>query len=93
MLAAEQALAGTRGVEAVEGVRLRWVGHRVRAEAGVTVDPALGVVAAHAIAIDAYHQLLHEVPKLVEATVHVSPSGEAGDEQHANLAHHRAKGR
>lgn len=91
--AAEQSLASTPGVVAVEGVRLRWVGHRVRAEAGVTVDPALDVVAGHAIAIEAHHRLMHQLPKLVEATVHVSPSGQAGDEQHAALAHHRAAGR
>ena len=87
--AAERALASTPGVMAVEDVRLRWVGHRVRAEVGVVVDAMLGVVEAHAISIDAHHRLLHEVPKLVAATVHISPSGRIGVEQHATLAHHR----
>ena len=85
---AEAALAGTPGVEAVESVRLRWIGHRVRAEAGVVVDPALSVADGHAIAVEAHHQLLHQVPSLVEATVHVSPGGQVGAEQHAALAHH-----
>lgn len=85
---AEATLAATPGVTAVEGVRLRWVGHRVRAEAGVCVDPALSVVDAHAVSVDAHHRLLHEVPKLAEATVHVSPGGPEGDSQHATLAHH-----
>jgi cation diffusion facilitator family transporter len=85
---AERALASTPGVVAVEGVRLRWIGHKVRAEVGIAVDPGLSVVDAHAVAIEAHHGLLHEVPKLVEATVHVSPGGEAGEVQHAALAHH-----
>ncbi|MGZ4519326.1 MAG: cation diffusion facilitator family transporter, partial [Mycobacteriaceae bacterium] len=87
--AAERALAGTPGVVAVEDVRLRWVGHRVRAEVGVLVDATLGVVEAHAISTEAHHRLLHDVPKLAAATVHVSPSGPIGEEQHATLAHHR----
>ncbi|MBA2443936.1 MAG: cation transporter, partial [Nocardioidaceae bacterium] len=39
--AAEEALAATPGVVAVEDVRVRWVGHRIRAEAGIAVDSAL----------------------------------------------------
>jgi cation diffusion facilitator family transporter len=88
--AAETALAATPGVVAVESVRVRWVGHRVRAEAAVAVDAGLTVTDAHAIAIEAHHRLLHEVPKMVEATVHVSPEGPEGAEQHALIDHHRA---
>lgn len=85
---AEHAIASTSGVLEVEGVQLRWVGHRLRAEAGIVVDAALSVVDGHAIAIDAHHRLIHNVPKLVEATVHVSPSGPVGEHHHAALAHH-----
>jgi cation diffusion facilitator family transporter len=85
---AERALAATPGVAAVEGVRLRWTGHQVRAEVGIAVDPRLSVVDAHAVATQAQHGLLHQVPKLVEATVHVSPGGHAGEVQHEALAHH-----
>ena len=88
--AAENTLADTPGVIAVESVKVRWVGHRVRAEAGIVVDPLLTVTDAHAIAIDAHHRLLHHVPKLVEATVHVSPEGPAGEDQHALIDHHRS---
>ena len=87
--AAETALASTPGVDEVEAVRLRWIGHRVRAEAGITVDPGLSVVDAHAVSIAAHHRLLHNVPKLVEATIHVSPAGDVGHAQHAALSHHR----
>ena len=88
--ASAEILAGTPGVLAVETVRVRWVGHRLRAEAGVVVDAALSVGEAHAIAVDAHHRLLHGVPKMVEATIHVSPAGEVGQEHHAVLDRHRA---
>ncbi|WP_308252395.1 cation diffusion facilitator family transporter [Pseudonocardia sp. KRD291] len=87
---AEASLRAVPGVRAVEELRLRWIGHRVRAETGITVDPDLGIVAAHDIATKAKHALLHDVPKLVAVTVHVSPRDTAGHDHHAGLAHHAA---
>ena len=87
---AEASLIAVPGVIAVEELRLRWIGHRVRAETGITVDPTLGIVAAHDIATTAQHTLLHDVPKLVAATVHVSPCDTPGHDHHAELAHHPA---
>lgn len=86
---AESTLAETPGVATVESVRLRWIGHRLHAEAAIAVDPTLSVVQAHGIAAEAHHQLLHGVPKLARAAVHVSPHGPDGDEQHRLVAHHR----
>jgi cation diffusion facilitator family transporter len=89
---AEITLRETAGVHEVEQVKLRWIGHRLRAEAGVVVDSALDIVAAHAIATDAHHRLLHAIPRLVGATVHVSPRAESGD-PHQVLAHHQVSSR
>jgi cation diffusion facilitator family transporter len=86
--AAEASLRAVPGVEDVEDLRLRWVGHRIRAETGLVVDARLDVVTAHAIATEAHHRLLHDVPRLTEVTVHVGPSGQHGAEHHAGLAHH-----
>lgn len=85
---AEAALRDVDGVQSVEGLRLRWIGHRVHAETGLVVDPALSVVDGHAIASRAKHQLLHKVPKLATATVHVSPSGPEAEAHHAEFQHH-----
>ena len=85
---AESSLRSTDGVEDVDDLRLRWIGHRVRAETGIVVAPHLTLVEAHAIAHDAHHRLLHEVPKLDDVTVHVSPSGRAGQDHHDSVAHH-----
>jgi cation diffusion facilitator family transporter len=86
---AEASLRAVPGVQAVEELRLRWLGHRVRAETGIVVDDGLSLVEAHAIATEAHHRLLHDVPKLVGATVHVSPRERAGTDHHATLTHHR----
>ncbi|MFC4855736.1 cation diffusion facilitator family transporter [Actinophytocola glycyrrhizae] len=70
---AEAALRSTSGVRAVDRLRLRWIGHRVTAEATVAVDPELTLAAAHDIAHDAEHALRHAVPQLVDATIHAHP--------------------
>ncbi|MGI8537478.1 MAG: cation diffusion facilitator family transporter [Mycobacteriales bacterium] len=85
---AERVLRSVPGVQDVEQLRLRWVGHRIRAETGVVVDSRLSLVAAHAVANAAHHRLLHDLPRLVDATIHVSPCGHDGHDQHADLAHH-----
>jgi cation diffusion facilitator family transporter len=88
--AAEAALRDVPGVRSVDTVRLRWIGHRMRAETTLTVDNTLGVVQAHAIADEAQHQLIHRVPRLDDATVHVNPSTQPGVDHHAATGHHRA---
>jgi len=89
--AAEAALRDVPGVRSVDSVRLRWIGHRMHAETVLTVDNTLGVVQAHAIADDAQHQLMHRVPRLDDATVHVNPSTQPGVDYHAATGHHRAQ--
>lgn len=75
--AAEQALAARPGVQAVRSVRMRWIGHRLHADAELDVDPALDLAQAHRIAHDAEHELTHTVPKLTTALIHAYP-GEHG---------------
>jgi cation diffusion facilitator family transporter len=89
--AAEAAVRDVPGVRSVESVRLRWIGHRMRAEITLTVDNTLGVVEAHAIADEAQHQLIHRVPRLDDATVHVNPSTRPGVDHHTATGHHRAQ--
>jgi cation diffusion facilitator family transporter len=70
---ARDVLSATPGVRGVEDLRLRWVGHRLRAEASVLVDPHLDVSGAHEIAHAGEDRLLANVGKLESVTVHVSP--------------------
>ena len=88
--AAETALREVPGVRSVESFQLRWIGHRMRAVTELTVDDTLSVVQAHAIADEAHHQLIHRVPRLDDATVHVNPSTRPGVDHHTATGHHRA---
>ena len=73
--AAEAALAAEAGVIAVRSVRMRWIGHRLHAEAELDIDPQTSVTEAHRIAHEAEHTLTHAVPKLSSALVHAYPAG------------------
>lgn len=87
--AAEEALLTVRGVRGVGELRLRWIGHRLRAEVAVVVDGDLSVREAHEVAVDAEHALLHAVPKLTAALVHADPAAVPGvPDPHRVLAHH-----
>jgi cation diffusion facilitator family transporter len=86
---AERELRSVEEVRDVSGFRLRWIGHRLHAEASIVVDAGLSLVAAHEIAADAEHQLTHRIPRLSEVTVHVDPEGYAGERHHVALSHER----
>ncbi|ANS63714.1 cation efflux system protein [Streptomyces lincolnensis] len=86
---AERALREVEGVRAVGELRLRWIGHRLRAEVAVVVDGEMTVRQAHAVAVDAEHALLHAVPRLTAALVHADPAPVPGEtDPHHTLAHH-----
>lgn len=74
----EAVAAAVPGVRAVEEVRLRWIGHRMRAEIGIGADPALPLDAAHDLAHRTEDALVEHVPRLDEVHVHVGPAGLAG---------------
>ncbi|WP_306185615.1 cation diffusion facilitator family transporter [Streptomyces sp. MK5] len=86
---AEGALRQVPGVHAVGELRLRWIGHRLRAEVAVVVDGEATLRQAHAVAVDAEHALLHTVPGLTAALVHADPAPSPGEsDPHLTLAHH-----
>jgi len=76
--AAEATLSARPQVRSVRSVRLRWIGHRLHADAELDIDPAMSLAEAHRLAHDAEHDLIHAVPKLAAATIHAYPAG-AGD--------------
>ncbi len=76
-----------RGVEKATDVRARWSGHRLYAELNVAVASRLSIVEAHAIAKGVRHELLHRLPSLASAVVHVDPVEEAGEEFHRIVEH------
>jgi cation diffusion facilitator family transporter len=74
----DQATAAVTSVEGISGVRdlrIRWIGHTLRAEVDVTVPANLTVTEAHDLAHHAETHLLNQVRRLTAATVHASPAG------------------
>jgi cation diffusion facilitator family transporter len=85
---ARRVLTEVSGVEGVGELRVRWIGHRLHTEAEITVDGDLPLSAAHRIAEDARHRLLHDIPRLTSAIIHADPCGHDGVDPHADLDHH-----
>jgi cation diffusion facilitator family transporter len=86
---AEQALRQVASVRDVGELRMRWIGHRLRAEVAVVVDAELSIREAHQVAVESEHALLHAVPRLTAALVHADPAPVPGElDPHATLVHH-----
>jgi cation diffusion facilitator family transporter len=71
---AESSLLATPGVLNVRVIRMRWIGHRLHAEADLDIDGRVTVTEAHQLAHDAEHQLTHDLPKLRTAAIHAYPA-------------------
>ena len=71
---AERTLAAEPGVIGVPRVRMRWIGHRLHADAELDVDPGMSLRQAHELAHHAEHSLSHAVPRLSSAVIHAYPA-------------------
>ncbi len=71
---AERALAAEPGVVGVPRVRMRWIGHRLHADAELDVDPTITLTQAHELAHHAEHTLTHAIPRLSSALIHAYPA-------------------
>ncbi|MGH3429817.1 MAG: cation diffusion facilitator family transporter [Mycobacteriales bacterium] len=71
---AERTTLSVEGVHKTNDIRMRWIGHSLRAELAITVDTNLTVEQAHHLAHQVEHQLIHAVPRLTAAVVHTEPT-------------------
>jgi cation diffusion facilitator family transporter len=79
------------GVEEINDVRVRWLGHRLEAELAIVVDADLSTQSSHAIAEAVRHALFHQQPMLAAVSVHIDPCGHHGRDNHAQTAHHERR--
>jgi cation diffusion facilitator family transporter len=63
------------GVQGIGQLRMRWIGHSLRAEVDIVVDEDLTVADGHSIAEKARDALTHQIPRLTSAIVHTDPCG------------------
>ncbi|WP_027499978.1 cation diffusion facilitator family transporter [Rhodococcus sp. UNC363MFTsu5.1] len=72
--ACERVLAAEPGVAGVRSLKMRWIGHRLHADAELDIDACTSLEDAHRIAHRAEHALTHAVPELSTALVHAYPA-------------------
>ena len=84
----ERVAGEVEGVKAVETVRVRWVGHRLRASVSLVVDCSQSVAEGHHIAEHVRHSLFHEVGRLDTIVVHVDPCDCGESDAHAHTRDH-----
>ena len=84
----ETIAASVPEVQAVDRLRVRWIGHTLEASMAITVDCEMTVTQGHQVSEDVRHRLLHEVRRLDTAVIHVNPCGHDGQDAHALTRHH-----
>jgi cation diffusion facilitator family transporter len=72
---AERVLGEVPGVVEVTEVKLRWIGHRLRADAVLAVDRTLDVGQGHDVATAAADAMRRSLPQLDAVNVHIEPVG------------------
>jgi cation diffusion facilitator family transporter len=78
----ERVAGAVPGVQNVDGVRVRWIGHRLEASLHAEVDCQLTVAAGHDIAEAVRHALFHDLTNLDSVLVHIDPC------EHPETDHH-----
>jgi divalent metal cation (Fe/Co/Zn/Cd) transporter len=69
-------------VRELRRLRMRWMGHRLHAEAHIAVDADLTTAQSHHVAELLRHDLFRALPKLSEVVVHTDPWPEMPEEYH-----------
>ncbi len=75
------------GVKGIDDVKARWVGHKLRVEMSIAVRSDASLSESHAIAQEVRHQLMHHLPHLEDAVIHVDQENRLGFEHHHILNH------
>ena len=78
-------------VYGVDGIRMRWLGHKLQAELNLRVDGSLSTRRSHELAEELRHDLFHEMPHFGSIIVHVDPWDSNGTDHHKDTAHHSAE--
>lgn len=71
---AERTARDVEGVLDARDLRMRWIGHQLRAELAVTVAGDWTVEAAHTLAHEVENRLRHTIPRLTAVVVHTEPA-------------------
>ncbi len=81
----EHAVGHVPGVKNIGEIRARWIGHKLYAEINIAVRSNASVSEGHEIAKEVSHQVLHHVPQLGNAVIHIDPEDKSGEEYHRHV--------
>ena len=87
---AEEAIKEHPDVKSVERLQMRWIGHRLQAEAVIAIDSELNTTQCNEISEHISHHLYHDIPNMAEITIAVVPWGHNGKTFYCETSHHRA---
>ena len=76
------------GVEGVNDVRARWVGHTLHVAMNIEVASDLTLIKAHDIAEEVRHKIFHTLDGVSEVIIHTDPYSPDGKDHHELTAHH-----
>jgi cation diffusion facilitator family transporter len=87
---AEEVLKEHPDVKGVQRLQMRWVGHRLHAEAVISLDADLNAAECSSISEHLSHHLYHDIPNLAEATIAFVPWSAGGKTFYCETSHHRS---
>jgi len=67
----EHAVQHVKGVDGIGEVKARWLGHKLRAEVGIALDPAMSVEGAGEVIKQVHRELHAHLPQLTGAVVYL----------------------
>ncbi|MFQ5906372.1 MAG: cation diffusion facilitator family transporter [bacterium] len=71
-----EAIRSTGGVVSVHGVKARYLGSKILAEAHVEVDGSVTVEEGHGIAEEVKKNVFRQFPEIEDITIHIEPAGD-----------------
>lgn len=80
----ERVAFGVEKVKSVHDVRARWLGHEILLDLSIGIDRELSVAEGHHIATHVHNELLHHIPHLHKANIHVDPDDQIGETKHVH---------
>lgn len=87
---AEDAIKEHPDVSGIQRLQMRWVGHRLHAEAVISIDSGLNAAERDIISEHLSHHLYHDTPNLAEVTIAFAPRCSGGILFYRETSHHRS---
>jgi cation diffusion facilitator family transporter len=77
-------------VKGIQRLQMRWIGHRLQAEAVISIESDLNAAQCNVISEHISHHLYHEIPNLAETTIAVVPWSPDGKTFYCETSHHKS---